>query len=269
MPLDHDSTPMREYHKAKRLHWDPAQLDFEQDQAQWTSLAEREKGALLQLSSLFLIGEEAVTHDLAPLLVCARETGRGLEEEIFLATQLYEEAKHAEFFHRWLNEVPGIGSLPEDHLTPSYQKLFLEWLPEQLSACLRDPSRLKLATASVAYHMIIEGVMAETGYHTFARAIKQRHLFPGLLDGVTRVQQDEARHVAFGLYFIRALVKEEPGIWPSVLATLNEGLVLATGSLDEAFIRWGDDIPFGLSATETVEYASRQFGKRFAALQRD
>jgi ribonucleoside-diphosphate reductase beta chain len=88
MPLNHATTPMREYHKAKRLHWDPAELNFEQDQPDWPSLVEREQAAVLQLSSLFLIGEEAVARDLAPLMVGARESGRGLEEEIFLATQL-------------------------------------------------------------------------------------------------------------------------------------------------------------------------------------
>lgn len=268
MGLKHDTLPMIEYHKAKRLQWDPRQIDFSADHADWAALSELDRDGTLSLCNQFLAGETAVTHDLAPLLIGIRKRGGRLEDEIFLATQLYEEAKHTEFFDRWLHEVIGQEDEADEYLSPSYRTLFLERLPSTLNACLDEPSTLNLALASVTYHIIIEGVMAETGYHVFTQAMKRRNLFPGLLEGVKKVQQDEARHLAFGLYLIASLIEEEPTIWPALVIALNEGLMLATNTLSEAFARWHDKMPFDLSPNDVIQFAARQFMKRYAVLQR-
>lgn len=267
MALDPTAFPLREFHKAKRLHWNPQEIYFSLDHDHWTGLSERDRGGTLQLCSLFLIGEEAVTHDLAPLLIGVRERGGMIESELFLTAQLYEEAKHTEFFDRWLTEVAQQNESPASHVTPSYRILFLEKLPTALRACLHDTSPLTLARASVVYHMIIEGVMAETGYYLFTQAMAQRALFPGLLAGVQKVQQDEARHLAFGLWFIRAMVQADPAIWPALVATLNEGLMLATGALSEALFVWGNDMPFDIDTSDALAYAARQFTKRYTILE--
>jgi hypothetical protein len=96
--------PLRLYHKAKRLFWDPAALDFTQDRATYEALDPRAQDLLLRLTSLFLGGEEAVTLDLLPLVRVVAQEGR-LEEEMYLTTFLLEEAKHVEFFARFLEEV--------------------------------------------------------------------------------------------------------------------------------------------------------------------
>lgn len=267
MALKHETMAMVEYHKAKRLQWDPRELDFSRDQADWATLGEHERAGTLQLCTQFLVGETAVTHDLAPLLIGMRRRGGRLEDEIFLATQLYEEAKHTEFFDRWLTEVAQAEGDGEGELTPSYRALFLERLPRVLNACMDNPTSLTLALASATYHLIIEGVMAETGYHVFAQGMQRHGLFPGLMAGVHKVQQDEARHIAYGLSLLRGLIKEEPTIWPVVMGSLQEGLMLATGALSEAFARWGDKVPFGLSPNEALTFAARQFSKRLAALE--
>lgn len=267
MALKHQTMAMVEYHKAKRLHWDPRDLDFTRDQDDWETLGAHERAGTLQLCTQFLVGETAVTHDLAPLLIGMRRRGGRLEDEIFLATQLYEEAKHAEFFDRWLTEVAQAEGSWDEELTPSYRALFLERLPRVLNGCMEEPTPLSLALASATYHLIIEGVMAETGYHVFAQGMQRHGLFPGLMTGVHKVQQDEARHIAYGLSLLRGLVQEEPTIWPAVMASLQEGLMLATGSLSEAFARWGDNVPFDLSPNEALSFAARQFSKRLAMLE--
>src|SRR5581483_692761 len=100
-----DSFPMRLYEKAKRLGvWNPAELDFTQDRQDWETLDEERRFAILQLTSQFVAGEEAVTLDLLPLVLAIAREGR-LEEELFLTTFLWEEGKHADFFSRWLREV--------------------------------------------------------------------------------------------------------------------------------------------------------------------
>lgn len=267
MPLNPDVEALQLYHKAKQLHWDPAALDLTRDRADWAALDDREQGAARQLCSLFLVGEAAVTHDLAPLLIGLRRRGDREEALLFLAAQLYEEAKHTEFFDRWLNTVAAAGP-PEEFLSPAYETLFHQRLPNALNRCLEAHDPLTLARASATYHLIVEGVMAETGYHVFATALASRGLFPALLEGVAHVQQDEGRHLAFGLSLIRSLLREAPEIRPPLMADLYQDLALATTTLQEAFAIWEGDVPFGLDPNEAIEFASRQFSRRLAALER-
>src|SRR5579875_11769 len=92
--LRHDILPMRLYHKAKKLGiWDPRAIDFSQDIQDWQRLNEDEREALLLQTSLFQAGEESVTLDLLPLIMAIAQEGH-LEEEMFLTTFLWEEAKH-------------------------------------------------------------------------------------------------------------------------------------------------------------------------------
>src|SRR5436190_9541905 len=104
MRLDPASLALRDYHKAKRLLWDPRDLDFAPDRADWAALTPREQVLLRQAVRLFAGGETAVTQDLAPLLIALRPAGR-LEDTMFVTAQLFEESKHVEFFARFSEEV--------------------------------------------------------------------------------------------------------------------------------------------------------------------
>ena len=109
--LDWDSIPMRLFQKAKRLGtWDPQAIDFTEDGADWAAFDDVERDFLLRTLALFQAGEEGVTLDLLPLIMVIAGEGR-IEEEIFLTSFLWEEAKHVEFFRagstrsRWRAET--------------------------------------------------------------------------------------------------------------------------------------------------------------------
>lgn len=131
---------MRLYELAKKLGiWNPTDIDLTKDQQDWESLTPEEKDLILRLLSLFVAGEEAVTLDLLPLIEVIASEGR-LEEELYLTTFLFEEAKHTDFFQRFLDEV---AKAPQDlsrYHTESYRYLFYEALPKALSALRTDPS---------------------------------------------------------------------------------------------------------------------------------
>ena len=171
--LDWNSVPMRLFQKAKKLGtWDPQDLDFSRDRADWASFSDEERDFLLRTIALFQAGEEGVTSDLLPLIMAIAEEGR-IEEEIFLTSFLWEEAKHVEFFRRWLDDVAVARADLEHYLTPSYKQLFFVELPGALNALKTDRSVEAQIRASVTYNMIIEGVLAETGYHGFATRSKR------------------------------------------------------------------------------------------------
>lgn len=140
MRLDHTLLPLRDYHKAKRLLWNPQDLDFSQDQRDWAAMSERERDLLRRAIALFIGGEAAVTHDLAPLLIALKREGGHLEEEMFLTTQLFEEAKHVEFFDAVIVQVLGETPDASQIAGNNYQQLFAE-LTVALDALLTDPSR--------------------------------------------------------------------------------------------------------------------------------
>jgi ribonucleoside-diphosphate reductase beta chain len=267
--LQGESFPMRLYEKAKRLGvWDPSAIDFTQDRADWQALSEEQQAAILQLTSLFQAGEEAVTLDLLPLVLAIAREGR-FEEELFLTTFLFEEGKHTQFFRRFLDEVAGSPPALEEWHTPSYRTLFYEELPSAMQALVTDTSPAAQAVAAVTYNMIVEGVLAETGYHSYHRSLEERGLMPGITSGLVHVKQDEARHIAYGVYLLGRLVAADPDLWDVVETRMNELLPLALGIVEETFEPYGDGpTPFGLPKEEFAIFATAQFQKRYDRISR-
>src|SRR6478672_8793753 len=208
-----DCFPLRLYQKAKRLGvWDPASFDFTQDRSDWEGLDDLQRAAILSLTSLFVAGEEAVTLELLPLVLAIAREGR-IEEELYLTTFLFEEGKHTELFSRFLHEVAGSPTDLERFHVPSYKTIFYEELPATMERLLTDTSSEALARASVTYNMIVEGVLAETGYHSYHESLAANGLMPGLCEALVQIKRDESRHIAYGVYLLSRLVAEDAAVW--------------------------------------------------------
>jgi ribonucleoside-diphosphate reductase beta chain len=268
--LRFDSVPMRLFDKAKKLGvWDPNDIDFTRDRADWMSLTDVERDFLLRDIALFQAGEEAVTLDLLPLIMAVAREGQ-LEEEIYLTSFLWEEAKHVQFFRRWLNEVPRVDYDLSGFMTPSYRMLFFELLPNAMNRLLTDTSREALAEASVTYNMLIEGMLAETGYYGFRVNIEANGLLPGMLEGIKLISRDESRHIRYGVYLLNRLVSEDPAIWDVIKAKMNDLFPTALGVLPEFFEFYDEENPpFGTTLNEFVLVASDLFDRRMKVLERD
>jgi len=204
-----DSFVVGLYHKSKRNFWNPQDLDFSKDLLDWASLRQSEQAVLLHLSALFVGGEEAVTLDLAPYLMHVTQQGR-YDDSLYVATWVFEEAKHAEFFDRFHREVVrAVPELSQFH-GPSWRKIFHQALPQAMYALLSELTPVAEARALGTYNLIVEGVLAETGYRAYKRVLEQRNLMPGLRAGLAHVQADEGRHIAFGLHRLRELLAHHP-----------------------------------------------------------
>ena len=260
---------MRLFQKAKRLGtWDPQGLDFSRERSDWEGFDAAEKDFLLRTVALFQAGEEGVTSDLLPLIMAVAEEGR-IEEEIFLTSFLWEEAKHVEFFRRWLDEI-GVRQDLEKFLTPSYRQLFLVDLPAALNALKTDRSTEAQIRASVTYNMIIEGVLAETGYHGFRESLEANGKLPGLLDGIRLVSRDESRHIRYGVFLLNRLINDAPGGWDVMNAQMNALLGPTMGVISEFWEDYDDEVgPFGQRMETYLDFASTQFDKRMKVLERD
>jgi ribonucleoside-diphosphate reductase beta chain len=263
--LDRQSPAMRLFEKAKRLGaWNPSDLIFDQDIQDWQRLSEDERDLVLRLTSMFQSGEEAVTLDLLPLIMTIAREGR-IEEEMFLTTFLWEEAKHTDFFRRFLDEVAQHSGDLSHFAAPSYRTIVYEVLPEALGRLIEDASPAAQIRASVTYNMIVEGVLAETGYHAYHAMLERNGLMPGQLEGVRLLKQDESRHIAYGIYLISRLIATDDGLWDVAESTLNSLMTPALNVVTEVFDCY-EVVPFGLQIDEFASYALMQYQKRYQRL---
>jgi len=265
--LNRDLPPMRLYEKAKKLGiWNPSDIDFSKDKQDWATFKDDEKDLVWLLLALFVAGEEAVTLDLLPLIEVIAREGR-IEEEMFLTTFLFEEAKHTDFFRRFLDEVCDAPVDLSRFHTDNYKTIFYEALPEALLNLKSDPSPAAQIRASVTYNMVVEGVLAETGYHAFFTMLERNDLMPGLRKGISLLKQDESRHIAYGVFLLSRLIAENPQEWENLEMYMNTLLPLAIGVIGDAFARY-EVVPFGLVEDDFVAYAMTQFSKRFERLEK-
>lgn len=264
--LNRDMPPMRLFEKAKIYGiWNPSLIDFTQDRQDWLHLSAEEQDIVKRLTALFVAGEEAVTLDLLPLMMVVAQEGR-IEEEMFLTTFLWEEAKHTDFFQRFLNDVLAVaGEDLSGYHSDSYKQLFYEALPQALNRLRTDASPEAQLIASVTYNMIVEGVLAETGYHAYFTIFKNNDLMPGNTEGIQKLKQDESRHIAYGIYLISRLVAEHPELWDVAEAQMNQLLMPAMGVINDIFAAY-DPVPFGLKVEDFTTYAMMQFQKRMGRI---
>jgi len=198
----------------ERQNWKAHELDFSIDREHWLASPTEGQQHLAWSMGSFYIGEERVTADLAPFLLAA-PTG---EIEIFLSTQLVDEARHATFFDRFGGEVMALSAddlrgrmsdLETTMLTP-WRELFDDGLREIANRIKESPDHLDLFVEGiVTYHLVIEGVLAMTGQRFILNYLEQHSMFPGFQTGFSLVERDEHRHIAFGVRFLKEMVDRD------------------------------------------------------------
>ncbi|WP_226641752.1 R2-like ligand-binding oxidase [Mesobacillus subterraneus] len=264
--LQIDSFPFRLYQKAKKFGiWNPADIDFTQDQQDWKQLDAEQQNDILRLISQFQAGEEAVTLDLLPLIMAIAKEGR-LEEEMFLTTFLFEEAKHTEFFRLVLNALGETGDLSGHH-TETYKRIFYEILPTSMDRLLTDQSAEAIAEAATVYNMFVEGVLAETGYYSFYQNLETLGLMPGLLKGIGNLKRDESRHIGYGTFLLQRLICEHPHLYEFVEGKMQELTPLAIRLNQEGF-KGKDVSTFGNQIEDTMNFTMKQLSVRMEILSR-
>ena len=120
------------YYRWERTNWSVQELDFSRDVEDWRALGADVTERLMWVMSMFFHGEGCVTATLAPWVDSAPTE----EMQLFLATQLADEARHTVFFDRFFAEVVGAdGDLRErldwcrPRISAGFEKLFYEMLP--------------------------------------------------------------------------------------------------------------------------------------------
>jgi ribonucleoside-diphosphate reductase beta chain len=256
----------------ERQNWKAHEIDFTVDKQHW--LATPSEGQLDTMWSLssFYIGEERVAADLAHFVMAA-PTG---EAEIFLATQLVDEARHAAFFDRFMAEVMALepadirGRLGEMEklMVPAWRRVFDEELRGVAQRLIERPGDLDLFVEGiVTYHLVIEGVLAMTGQHQILKYLEAHDIYPGFRQGFSRVEQDEHRHIAFGVRFLADACEAKPGYRDLILGKITELVPVAC----HVFVPPGTEDPsdfmsYDYHSSEIYGFAYRALKRRLAVI---
>ncbi len=260
----------------EKQNWKAHELDFTIDQEQWlTTPGESQEHTAWSLGS-FYIGEERVTADLAPFLLAAPSG----EIEMFLATQLVDEARHTAFFDRFGGEVMALSADDlrgrmrelEQTMIPAWHETFDGGLRETANRIKAKPDDLDLFVEGICtYHLIIEGVLAMTGQRLILKYMEDHSLYPGFQQGFSLVERDEHRHIAFGVRFLQDVMEQDAARFRPIIEERVRELVPKAvrvfvppyADSAESFVSYGYD------STQIYGYAYRALKRRLAVIGLD
>src|SRR5947209_13416035 len=197
------------YQLWERQQWSVQDLDFTQDRVDWHERFTRERRAAERAGlSGFFLGEQRVTRELGPMLRATADP----DAQLFLSTQIADEARHVVFFDRFFDEV---GAMRGDDLGQRIERLeqhrdagFMRWFDDALARrvdrlAAAPDDRETLVEAITIYHLLIEGTIAVSAQHFILRRLEEEGPMPAFVEGFSNVTRDEHRHVAFGVRFLR------------------------------------------------------------------
>jgi ribonucleoside-diphosphate reductase beta chain len=256
----------------ERQNWKAHEIDFSLDREHWVATPrEAQEHTTWSLGS-FYVGEERVTADLAPFLMAAPSG----EIELFLSTQLVDEARHAAFFDRFGAEVMALSADDlrgrmhevEQTLTSPWREVFDDGLRDVANRIKANPDDFDLFVEGIAiYHMVVEGFLAVTGQTLIRDWMLEHGVYPGFCEGFGLVERDEHRHIAFGVRFLRDAIEQDPRHRETIQRTV---LDLAPRAAYVFVPPYADDarefMSYGYHSSEIYGHAYRTLNRRMKVL---
>ena len=261
--------PQQLYELWERQPWSAHAIDLSRDREQWAALPDADKRHIAWNLSSFFVGEERVTTQFSGL-VRAYESQ---SEEAYLTTQQVDEARHAQHFNRFYEQVVGYDGTFEERLeqargdlNEAFLVLFDEHLVAAQDQLLADPTDREAKVDFVTtYHMVIEGTLALTGQFFITDFLEKQDLLPGFLEGFKKIAQDEHRHVAYGTWYLQQAAKD-PALKQRIQDKLMELIPIAAGVL----VPPGADPEhfeiLGYSSEETNRFAFTALSRRLKVI---
>lgn len=249
------------FRRWEEQQWSATGIDLSRDREGWRALEPQRQTYLRWAMTQFFQGEGAVTVSLAPFVDVAPLS----EQQLFLTTQLVDEARHAVLFQRLFDEVIGLGAPTlaasleaiRPDVTPGFALLFFELLDSTTERVRVERTPASLVRGVTVYHLLVEGTVALAGQRHILDWLRREDVLPGFREGFTHVTRDESRHVAFGVRFLRDAIAADPtaedviretviGAIPAVLATLeppggDDAYYAAFGFTQESVAQWALD----------------------------
>jgi ribonucleoside-diphosphate reductase beta chain len=262
----HLHDPQTLYRHWEDEQWSPFRIPLDRDIEQWQGMAADDRSLVFWALSSLMVAEERITTKFSGLV-----GAYGTEEEAtFLATQQVDEARHMQFYARYQDEVvadPGAIAAhvarARELLSPAFATIFDEALVqahERLTAAPGDAgAKVDFVTA---YHVLIEGTLGLTAFNFITGYLERSQQLPGFVEGYSKIHHDEQRHIAYGTWFLREAVREEPALAENVRATLRSLLPAVAQALTPPDRDGTDWEALGASSDEIREFAVSGLSRR-------
>ncbi|HEX5223778.1 MAG TPA: ribonucleotide-diphosphate reductase subunit beta [Solirubrobacteraceae bacterium] len=226
--------PQQLYELWERQNWQSHTIDLARDERDWAAMDPGLRERLEWNLAGFFVGEERVTTQLSGLVMSYESQA----EEAFLVTQQVDEARHAQHFNRFYEQVIGVEGSFEERLqaaradvSPAFVEMFDGLLVEWGARLVRDPHDVEAKVDFVTlYHMLIEGTLALTGQWFLTDFMERHEILPGWVEGFRLISRDEHRHVAYGTWYLREKAAD-PALRRRIGARLLELLPLTNDVL--------------------------------------
>jgi ribonucleoside-diphosphate reductase beta chain len=262
-------TPQQLYELWERQSWQSHTIDFTQDRLDWTAMDPELRRQLSWNLSSFFIGEERVTTQFSGLVMAYESQS----EEAFLTTQQVDEARHAQHFNRFYEQVLGIDGTFEDRLeraradlNPAFIEMFDGVLVDWGRRLAENPQDMEAKVDFVTlYHMIIEGTLALTGQWFLTDYMERKGILPGWVEGFRLISQDEHRHVAYGTWFLREKAMD-PTLRRRIAERLAELIPLAAAVLVPPGADPGDYAILDYTMEDTNTFAFNALNRRLKVI---
>jgi ribonucleoside-diphosphate reductase beta chain len=228
-------TPQQLYQDWERSHWAAQDVDLTRDPDAWSALGGDERQLLYWVLSSLMVAEERISTQFCGLVLAQDDE----EEGSYLSTQLVDEVRHMQFYARFHDEVIADPEAIAAHVSRArevlgepFRKLFDQALVEAHDRLRLEPRNREAKVDFVTvYHMVIEGTLGLTASHFLLDFLRERELLPGFADGYSRIAADEQRHIAYGTWFLREAVREDPALGEVVRRRLVDLLPVVAESV--------------------------------------
>ena len=259
--------PQTLYRQWEEAQWSPFEIDLTEDRTQWSRMGDEDRSLVYWALSSLMVAEERITTKFSGLV-----GAHGTEEEAtFLATQQVDEARHMQFYARFRDEVIDSPAAIAAHVqkareqvSPAFRRLFDGGLVQAHQVLVASPDDLSAKVRFVTiYHLILEATLGLTSFRFITEYLKREELLPGFVEGYSKIHDDETRHIAYGVWFLREAVRGSSGAGQTVRETLAEFLPSVAESLTppdrDGDIDWD---AFGASADDIRDFALNGLTRR-------
>jgi ribonucleoside-diphosphate reductase beta chain len=262
------------YRDAIKNTWTVDEVDFSTDVHDLRSkMTPAERHLVQRLVAFFATGDSIVANNV--VLSLYRHLNAP-EARMYLSRQLYEEALHVQFYltlldtyvpdpaerHRAFAAVEAIASIRQK------ADFCLRWLEStaNLTRLETRAERRRFLLNLVCFAACVEGLFF-FGAFAYVYFLRSRGLLHGLAAGTSWVFRDESAHMAFAFEVVKAVRREEPGLFD---AAFERDVVAMLGEAIDCEAQFADDLlsggVAGLSPPEVRRYLEFCADQRLATL---
>lgn len=254
------------YYRWEREQWEAGSIDFAPDRTAWPALDPATRTSILSALSCVFVPDGRVTELLVPFVDAVASE----EEQVFLTSQLVDEARAVVLADRFFEEVvqgkdgaekkdaiePTIG-LSNDRLT---QLLGLVVPHAEAVRVERKPSS-DLHAGLLLLDVVFEGVVVVAVVRRFCDWLEHDAGLPGLRRGLSNFGRDVTRHVLFTEHLLQNA--DDPEVdFAALEGLIEQTLPVVRGVIDDAAEESNDFAGLPLTneelSTETMECLARR-----------